>query len=170
MYAGEPSDQFSIQGTALRYESAGGTRWELIAEQILLLGESTSEEGARDEAWHLCFVTDIQGRWVEGSLHAQARNDALQWLSVRLGCSLELKLAGAPPFRSRVMWPPTLQDRPLFEFQVAPLRRAFSRSLRRLGLPPLAGAVQSVDPRLLETLWRAKRHTSAAVARYPHGV
>ncbi|HEY6484205.1 MAG TPA: hypothetical protein VIY54_11840 [Steroidobacteraceae bacterium] len=170
MYAAEPTDRFTVQGTTLRYASEGLGRWELIAEQILLLGEATSEDGARDERWHLCFVTDIQGRWVEGSLYAEGRNDALQWLSVRMGCSLELKLAGAPAFRSRVMWPPDWRERPLFAFQVSPLRRAFSGSLRRLGLPPLVGSVQSVDPRLLESLWRAKRHPGGAVARFPHGV
>jgi hypothetical protein len=148
MYAAESADRFVVGGTSLRYESAGGGSWELIAEQILCMGEATSESGPADEDWHICFVTDTHGTWVEGSLHAEGRNDALQWLSVRLGCSLEVKLANAPPFRSRVMWPRELLERPLFEYQVKPWRRLFSRSMRRFGSPSLGG-VQSVHPDLL---------------------
>jgi len=138
----------------LRYESQGGASWELIAERILCIGEATNESGPTDDEWRLCFVTDAHGTWLEGSLHAEARNDALQWLSVRLGCSFEVKLANAPPFRSRVMWPAQLLERPLFEFQVGSLRRLFSRTARQLGFRPVA-AVQSVHPAVLEKLCRA---------------
>jgi hypothetical protein len=142
------SERFVVGGTALRYESAGGASWEIIAEQIRCIGESTTEAGPLDEAWYLCFVTDSHGAWLEGSLHAEGRNDALQWLSVRLGCSLEVKLANAPAFRSRVMWPGDLVERPLFQYQVAPWRRIFSRGLRRLGLAPLR-SVQCVHADIL---------------------
>jgi hypothetical protein len=156
LYATAQPERFLVGGTALRYESEGGAAWELLAEQILCIGESTSERGWADEDWRICFVTDAQGTWLEGSLHAESRNDALQWLSVRLGCSLELKLANAPAFRSRVMWPTPLLEQPLFEYQVSPLRRLFSRTARQLGLPP-AGGVQSVNPAILEKLWRSHR-------------
>lgn len=154
MYSTELPDRFILGGTALRYESSGGAGWELIAEQILCIGEATTESGAFGEGWHICFVTDPHGNWLEGSLEAAGRNDALQWLSVRLNCSLELKLANAPPFRSRVMWPGNLLERPLFQYQVPTWRRLFSRSLRRLGFAPLT-AVQSVRPDILKALWRA---------------
>jgi hypothetical protein len=157
-----PEDRFIVGGTALRYESGGGGSWELIAEQILCMGEATSESGLFED-WHLCFVTDAHGTWQEGSLHAAGRNDALQWLSVRLGCSLELKLANAPAFRSRVMWPRSLLDQPLFQYQVAPLRRIFSRGLRRLGLAPLGG-VQSVHAGIIEKLWRPNRSPASRSA------
>jgi hypothetical protein len=156
LYANEASDRFVVGGTALRYESADGAAWELLAEQILCIGESTSESGLADEDWQLCFVTNAHGSWVEGSLKAQSRNDALQWLSVRLGCSLELKLVNAPAFRSRVMWPTPLLDQPLFDYQVPGLRRMFSRAARQLGFAPLR-AVQSVRPAVREKLWSAKR-------------
>jgi hypothetical protein len=157
MYSTAPSDRFIVGGAALRYESEGGASWELIAEQILCVGESTSERGAADEDWRMCFVTDVHGSWLEGSLQAEARNDALQWLSVRLGCSFELKLANAPAFRSRVMWPTGLLEQPLFGYQVTPLRRIFSRTARQLGFKPLGG-VQSVNPAILQMLWRTRRN------------
>lgn len=157
MYASEPSDRFIVGGTTLRYESEGGASWELVAEQIRCIGEATIECGPADEDWLICFVTDVHGSWLEGSLRAQSRNDALQWLSVRLGYSFELKLANAPAFRSRVMWPAALLERPLFEYQVAPLRRLFSRTARQLGFEPL-GAVQSVHRAVLEKLWRTNRN------------
>lgn len=159
----ELSDRFIVGGTALRYESGSGPAWEIIAERILCIGEATSESGAGDEDWDICFVTDEHGAWLEGSLHAQGRNDALQWLSVRLDCSLEVKLANAPAFRSRVMWPRSVLDRPLFQYQVARWRRLFSRSLRRLGCAPL-GAVQTVHPEVIETLWRLNRSAASRSA------
>jgi hypothetical protein len=163
VYSSDSPDRFVVGGAALHYEGNRGAAWELVAEQILCIGESTSESGLAAEDWHLCFVTDMHGTWLEGSLHAQSRNDALQWLSVRLGCSLELKLANAPAFRSRVMWPPAMLEQPLFDYQVGPLRRLFSRTARQLGFPPL-NAVQSVRPFVLESLWRAKRHPSSRSA------
>ncbi|HEY3786680.1 MAG TPA: hypothetical protein VGL55_15490 [Steroidobacteraceae bacterium] len=159
MYSTAPGERFIVGGTVLRYESAGGD-WELIAEQILCIGEATTESGPAEDGWHICFITDPHGQWLEGSLQAEGRNDLLHWLSVRLGSSLEVKLANAPPFRSRVMWPGGMLEQPLFEYQISPWRRIFSRSLRRLGFGPLA-AVQSVRPEVMRALWRA-RHRPAA--------
>ncbi len=161
MYATEPADRFIVGGTILRYEPAGGAGWELIGERILCVGEATIEVGPVGEDWQLCFVTDRDGSWLESSLFAEGRNDALHWLSVRLGCSLEVKLAHAPPFRSRVMWPPGLLEQPLFQYQVTLARRLFSRGLRRLGFPPIS-AVQCVQPDILRSLERNAGRTAAA--------
>jgi hypothetical protein len=156
LYPTEPVDRFVVGGVSLRYESSGGASWDLIAEQILCLGEATTESGLLDE-WRLCFVTDQHGAWLEGSMSALGRNDALHWLSVRLGCSLEVKLANTRAFRSRVMWPPELRERPLFQYQVPYWRRLFSRGLRRLGFAPL-GSVQTVQAELLVALRKPRRH------------
>jgi len=160
MYSSEQADRFIVGGTALRYESSNGSGWELIAEQILCIAEATTECGIYADDWHICFVTDPHGNWLEGSLEAEGRNEALHWLSVRLACSLEVKLANAPPFRSRIMWPASMLEQPLFQYQVPLWRRLFSRSLRRLGFGPLGG-VQSVHPDIVRSLWRAShRHAS----------
>jgi len=161
--AAELSDRFIVGGMALRYESSSGATWELIGEQILCLGEATAESGAADEDWRLCFVTDLHGAWLEGSMLAEGRNDALQWLSVRLNSSLEVKLANAPAFCSRVIWPPELSDRPLFQYQVSLVRRMLSRTLRRIGFSSVC-AVQSVHPDVLQYLWRARRSPASRSA------
>jgi hypothetical protein len=165
VYTMGSADRFVVGAGSLRYESANGAAWEFIAEQILCVGEATTESGADGEDWKLCLVTNAHGEWAEGSLQADGRNDALQWLSVKLGCSLEVKLANAPAFRSRVMWPAALLERPLFEYQVAPLRRIFSRTLRRIGFATVQ-PVQSIHPAVLDhhslrtgkiSAWRAHR-------------
>lgn len=157
MYSLEVPEQFTVDATRLAYRSARSS-WEITRDRIVCVGEATSESPVED--WLLCIVTDVQGNWVEASLYAQGRNDAVQWLSQALGSSLELKLANAPPFRSRVMWPPPLQEAPLFEYQISLFRRAFSRSLRRLGIP-LRNSVQSVHPQVMDSLWRAHRQTAS---------
>ncbi len=159
MYPTEAPDEFIVGSAGLAYRG-GSSSWQVAPDRILCVGEATTESPTSGEDWLLCLITDVQGSWVEASLYSQGRNDALQWLSLALGSSLEVKLANAPPFRSRVMWPPQLQERPLFEFQVSVLRRAFSRGLRRLGLAPRS-SIQTVHPRVLDSLWRTKRRPAS---------
>ncbi len=157
MYATQIPEQFTMDATRLAYRGPQSS-WEITPDRILCVGEAISD--ARVEDWLLCLVTDVRGGWIEGSLFAQGRNNALQWLSQALGSSLEVKLARAPPFRSRVMWPPALQEQPLFEYQVSAFRRAFSRRLRWLGVP-LRSAVQTVHPQVVESLWRSRRQSAS---------
>lgn len=157
MYSIEVPEQFSVEAGRLVYRSARSS-WEIAPERILCVGEATTESPVED--WLLCIITDVQGNWVEASLYAQGRNDALQWLSQALGTSLEVKLANAPPFRSRVMWPPALREQPLFDYQVSLFRRTFSRSLRRLGIRR-RNTIQSVHPQVMDSLWRAHRQTAS---------
>ena len=151
MYSLEVQDQFIVHGARLVYRD-GQTSWEVTPERIFCVGEATSESPVED--WLLCLVTDVRGNWVEASLYSQGRNDALQWLSQALGTSLEVKLAHAPPFRSRVMWPPPLQERPLFAYQASWFRRTFSRVLRSLRLQ---SPIQTVHPQVMNSLWRTRR-------------
>jgi hypothetical protein len=160
MYAVEVPEQFIIDGARLLYRS-GQSAWEMTPDRILCVGEAISDSPAED--WLLCFVTNVRGDWLEASLYAQGRNDALQWLSLVLGSSMEVKLANAPPLRSRVMWPPPLQERALFEYQVSAFRRVFSRGLRRLGVP-LESAIQTVHPQVLDSLWRTRRQSASPSA------
>jgi hypothetical protein len=151
----ENPDQFVVGGLTLGYR-LGSAEWEIGRDDIVCVGEATTESPTSGEDWLICLVTDTHGTWVEASLYSQGRNDALQWLSNALSSSMEVKLAHAPPYRSRVMWPPEMKERPLFEYQVSPLRRAFSRGLRRLGFEA-RGGVQTVHPGVLDYLWR-NRH------------
>jgi hypothetical protein len=160
MYSTEVPQQFTTDGTRLLYRSAKSS-WEITPDRIVCVGEATSESRGGDEDWLLCLITDVQGNWVEASLYAQGRNDALQWLSLVLGSSLEVKLANAPPFRSRVMWPPALRERPLFEYQVSLLRRTFSRALRWLGIRA-SDSIQTVHPEVMDSLWRARRQAASS--------
>jgi hypothetical protein len=152
-------ERFIVNDAALRYER-GDAAWELTPDRILCVGEATTEAPGGED-WLICLVTDTHGAWVEASLYAQGRNDALHWLSVHFGRSFEVKLANSPAFRSRVMWPADVLEQPLFQYQVSTFRRVFSRGLRQLGFPPLGG-VQTVHPAVLDYIWRAHRHHPAS--------
>ncbi|HEY4210030.1 MAG TPA: hypothetical protein VGM84_01005 [Steroidobacteraceae bacterium] len=157
--------EFIVSGSRLTYGERNGadafsgapfTRaWEISADRIVCVGEATTESRESGEDWLLCVVTDVHGSWLEASLYSEGRNDALQWLSSALGRSFEVKLAHAPPFRSRVMWPASLEEQPLFDYQIPLVRRVFSRGLRRLGFPS-KGAVQTVRRSVLERLRRPR--------------
>jgi len=162
MYPIEESDEFSIEGGRLLYRGSQSS-WEIAADRLVCVGEATLESPGPGEDWVLCLITSVQGNWVEGSLYARGRNDALQWLSQAVASSLEVKLANAPPFRSRVMWPQWLLEQPLFQYQVPWPRRAFSRGLRRLGFPPRS-SVQTVHPAVMDSLWRNHRRAASRLA------
>ena len=167
--------EFIVNGSRLAYGERGGREpfardtgfgtggsdgsfaraWEISADRIVCVGEATTESSQDGEDWLLCVVTDVHGSWLEASLYSEGRNDALQWLSSALGRSFEVKLAHAPPFRSRVMWPASLEEQPLFDYQMSVVRRVFSRGLRRLGFPS-KGAVQTVRRSVLEGLRRPR--------------
>src|SRR5581483_11979321 len=151
LHAVEDPDRFVVEGLTLGYRQ-GRAEWDIGRHEIVCVGEATTESPTGED-WLICLITDVHGTWFEASLYSPGRNDALQWLSNALNSSMEVKLAHAPPFRSRVMWPPEMKERPLFEYQVSPLRRAFSRGLRRLGFSG-RGGVQTVHPGVLDYLWR----------------
>lgn len=110
------SGVLSIEGPALRYASHDYGTWSIPISEIIAFGEYTTDNGPYIDDWFMVFVTS-DFDWVEASNYCAGSDDvrtalAEQW-SVE---SLYGKLWGHTDFASRVIWPSSLADRPLFEF------------------------------------------------------
>jgi hypothetical protein len=124
--------------------------WQLDVDQIVVVGEYTFE--AWDDDYRICFLPDPGGAWLEASFYAAGCSEALEQLGERLGAPLDNGLCNSTTFRSRVLWPPELRGRPLFETRPrhAP-RRLVERALEMAGL---RGDAIVVSPDVLEHVRR----------------
>ena len=131
------SHRWAWSGTTLRYETGGIVAWSIDVRAIRVLGEATDESGPFGDDWKLCVVTQ-PGSWIELSMYADDVNGALDWLESQLGAPVDLRLGNSTSLASRVLWPPELAGRPLFEFTWPPPATAFGRLMRRIGYRPAA--------------------------------
>ncbi len=107
----------------------------LPISDIVLVGEATTQDGPFADDWFLVLV-HRDGRWIELSLYDEAKS-LHQQLSTALGCPLPLGLANSTDFASRIIWPLTLTDRPVFTYERV-RDRSFLRSLRMCFIPEMA--------------------------------
>jgi hypothetical protein len=90
--------------------------WRLPISSICLVGEYTNQYGPFSDDYFLVFLTRVSHAWYQVPFYAEGLNSLMAVLRESLGDSLKTGLANSVDFKSRVMWPPALLDRPLFEF------------------------------------------------------
>ena len=152
------SGRFIVGERTLTYR-LGKSSWEVTPEEILVVGESTNEMGPLADDYWLCIVVATDG-WLEGSFYAVGRDEAEDWLSTKLGTKLELRLLNSTSLQSRVMWPPALEGRPLFEYLEPPPRTRVGALLRKLGIGPFS-TLSRMHPDVLQWISSKMRHGSA---------
>lgn len=119
----------------ITYERSGGS-WSIRFDEITAIGECTNELGPFADDYYICFVGLDGVRWLEGSFYAEGRDELLTCLAQHFGIPFDWQLIDSTTFRSRVMWPPALQDRPLFDYREPDPVNRVSAWLRRIGLKP----------------------------------
>jgi len=129
------SGRITCTVTGVEYEWPGG-RWSLAFEDIAAVGECTNELGPFADDYFICFVHRDGLRWSECSFYAEGRDELLVHLAQHFGTSFEYGLCNSTTFRSRVMWPPSLCEEPLFEYHEPVAGNRFSAWLRTIGLKP----------------------------------
>jgi hypothetical protein len=127
------STQLSFDGDVIRYSENGQPVWELIADGILVIGESTNGGGANGKSHTYCFI-DGTGTWFDASIHARGAAETMAALGRSLGVNLSFTLAAAPPFQSRVCWPGSLTGKSMFTFTVTPLKGFVNTLLRNVAV------------------------------------
>ena len=90
--------------------------WRLPISSICLVGEYTNQCGPVNDDYFLVFLTRVSHTWYRVPYYANGMDSLMAVLRESLGDSLKTGLANSVDFKSRVMWPPALLDRPLFEF------------------------------------------------------
>src|SRR5262245_52262326 len=100
------SGSISLTRSTIRCNSPTCGDWQLQLEDVLAIGELTSESGPCCDDYFLCFVTHEE-KWVEASCYADGFAACFQALNEKLG-PLQLRLANSTSFASHILWPPHL--------------------------------------------------------------
>lgn len=103
------------QGCISIIDSRSGDEERLPLEEVLVIGESTDQNGPYREDWHLCFC-DENG-WSEVPVSSENLNGFLQNLSDILKYPLTLELVNSADFKSRILWPPEIVNHSLFSYK-----------------------------------------------------
>ena len=104
----------AMQGDVLAYSGPDGGARRLPLQSIRVVGELTTAGSGEDHLLAVCV--DAGGSWFRAPCNATGADDALAALGSRLGGPIVPLLGNSAPFASRVLWPPALADRPMFEF------------------------------------------------------
>lgn len=100
----------------IRYQCTGGVGWAIPLGSLLVIGEYTDDNGPQVDNHFLVFVSHLGPSWFEASLHAEGREAFLSELGRKLGMNLICQLYDSSGLNSRVIWPPEIENQPLFEF------------------------------------------------------
>jgi len=102
------------------YEWSNDVVWQVPVEQIAVIGEYTDPNGPYVDDYFLVFLTKTARRHI-ASFYSDGRDTCLADLGSVLGSTVECGLCNSTDYKSRIMWPPSLQGKDLFDF--VPLKR-----------------------------------------------
>ena len=106
----------------------GDDGWRVRLEAVCVIGEFTDGSGPWGDDFCAVFVERESGAWHVLPYDADGCDDVLKLLGRKLDTPLTTTLANSTEFRSRVIWPEQLRDRPLL------LDAAADGLLGRMGL------------------------------------
>lgn len=106
----------AVSEDALEYRDRHGhLLWHLKPENIVLVGEYTTNEGPWGDDWFLVFaVSNKIPYFVTCSVYSNGRDEALEFLRTRF--HIEPKLTNSTEWKSVVLWPRAIEGAPLIEF------------------------------------------------------
>lgn len=133
--------------------------WELAVRDLRLVGEATNENGPFLDDWMLIFASGSPG-WFEASFYATIHTDFQERLGQVLGAPLQTALASSATFNSRILWPPRLEGKPVFQYVDAPPRNLWERAIWKL-FGPMRNT-QSFTPEVEAYLRECEAHPPIA--------
>lgn len=116
MDADSNSGILTCENGTVRYSSRQFGSWSLPVSSIQVVGEFTNEDGPHIDDYFLVFLTSSRSEWWQASIYAEGRDDFLRALEKELPGLGAPGLSNSTSFKSRVLWPPAHQGKPLFTF------------------------------------------------------
>jgi hypothetical protein len=98
----------------LSYESAE-TQWSVQCRDLVVLGERTNENGPGSPDWFVVFVT-YDGKWYECPVETCGMKRVKKTLESTLKIRYSLQFVTYTDFRSRIFYPESLAEHPLFSY------------------------------------------------------
>lgn len=108
----DTSGEIALVGGAIVYRISGAG-WTVNLSDVRIIGEYTTESGPFVDDYFLVFLTAEQSGWYEASLYATGLESFLTEVGVALGAPIRLGLCSSTAWRTRVVWPPTVEGEPL---------------------------------------------------------
>ena len=106
-------DKLYIKGSKLIYELDSENKWELLIEKIKLIGEYTTSAGPYTDDYFFVFI-EKEDEWWQAPTTAIEHEAFWRELGLKLGTSLVPGLAASVDWKTRVIFPPELEDKSLF--------------------------------------------------------
>ena len=108
-----PSGRLEFEGDTIVYTLPAGEAWRMPVADILVVGEFTTAEGPSIDDYFFLFVA--RNQYFEASFYADGRDALLAGLGDRLRHTFATGLCHSTSLASRILWPPRLEGRPLFD-------------------------------------------------------
>ena len=125
----EGSGRIWLRDGVIHYRSTTFGDWDLPLASVRIIGESTNESGPFFDDYFFCFATGPE-MWFQASFYARGRDAFLEELSRTLGCKISAGLCHSTGFASRVIWPASLAEQPMFQFNNQPTKSLIGRLFR----------------------------------------
>jgi hypothetical protein len=110
------SGKLTIRDNLLMFRSDHYGNWDCSIGEIAVIGELTNEDGPFAADWFLVFLKQGTRACFEAPVDAKGRSEVLSILQNQLGAIGEFGLASSTSFASRILWPLSLEGKPLFEW------------------------------------------------------
>jgi hypothetical protein len=117
--ATEPEYELELLDGNIRYLRSDRLEplWTLKVEELVLVAEYTTNEGSWLDDWLFVFWTFEQGRLYSCNAAVESGMEkSLADLSVLLGSLRVYGLVQSTEWASRVVWPPSIEGQPYFQF------------------------------------------------------
>ena len=109
----QKSGRISLRSGNIEYESI--EFWSVPVAEIKVIGEYSAGDGQIGADWFLVVISQLDSRPYMASMHAEGMRDVREKLESALNHSgWEVKPSQIRS--SRVIWPSSLRDQPIFEF------------------------------------------------------
>ena len=91
----------------------GNDGWRVRLDTLCVIGEFTDASGPWGDDFCMVFVEQGSGAWYVLPYDADGCADVVKAVAGRLNTQLATQFAKSTEFRSRVLWPEHLRDKPL---------------------------------------------------------
>ncbi len=111
----EKQPRLSFSAGEVVYGLPDVPEWRVPVDQLAVVGEYTDASGPYLDDYFLVFVKKAGERYA-ASFYAEGRDSLFSRLGPALDSELRCGLCSSTELKSRVMWPPAIKDKPLFDF------------------------------------------------------
>lgn len=126
------SGKLELKDSRLSYTSPDYGEWEITADDVVVFGDYTTDNGPVIDDWFMVFVLNDR-TWAEASNYCAGSEDVREALAKRWNVeSLYGELCYHTDFASRVIWPMELAGQPLFQF--TPRHQSWWETIKAFGI------------------------------------